>query len=110
MEKASDTQTHLVRVTGKALCTCVALMMTFLAGYYFNPYAESLSAGQEPVINIWSDGTTEFMELEYNGERRQFLYHHSSGKCPHCNYTIPVSESLVPWGTEVVPVEEKDGS
>ena len=41
------------------------------------------------------------MELEYNGEKRQFLYHHSSGKCPHCNYSIPVSESLVPWGTEV---------
>lgn len=93
----------------KALRVCVVSTALFMGGYYFGLYVASPRDDQEPEINTWNDGITEFMELKYNGERRQFLYHHSSGKCPHCNYSIPVSESLVPWGTEAMPVEEKDG-
>ncbi len=66
-----------------------------------------VNLGVTPV-NAWKSGTTEFMELEYQGEKRNFLYHFNSGECPHCNRRIPVSESLVPWDLEIVPAEQEE--
>lgn len=93
----------------KVLAVFLIAMALFMGGYCFGVYVASSSVVQKPAVNAWNDGITEFMELEYNGEKRQFLYHHSSGKCPRCKCSIPVSESLVPWGIEAVLVEERDG-